>query len=235
MSQYLYAIVDQIPETWQPPAMTVGGCPAIARPLHDVFVISSRVERVPPPGPRALALHRDVVVSAMDAPALLPLPFGTVTPDDQIERWLDARWDVVEPALDRVRDRVEMSVKLLRLDGDASATDRRRRPDGTPRTADATRLRALGDRLVEQASIEPWCYRPSGSDANVAAVVAFLMARAEVDGFLARIAPIAAHASGVAVVPTGPWPAYSFAPPLDPGPSAWASFSAGVHLLDRAG
>ena len=101
----------------------ISGCPAVARPVHDVVVIASRVERVPLVGPRALAIHRDIVTAAMDAPALLPLPFGTLIADDQVERWLEARWETVEATLERVRGRVEMSVKLLRLDG--------REPHGT--------------------------------------------------------------------------------------------------------
>jgi hypothetical protein len=233
MSQYLYAIADRLPDAWQPPAMTVGGCPAIARAVHDVVLIASRVERIPPAGPRALAMHRDIVTSAMAAPALLPCPFGTVIADDQVERWLEARWEAVEATLERVRGRVEMSVKLLRLDGYGGVTERRRRSEWTPGAADALRLRALGDRLVEQADIEDWCYRPSGGDVNAAAAVAFLMTRNEVEGFLTRIAPIAAHASGVAVVPTGPWPAYSFVPPLDRAPSAWSTVPAAAQLLDR--
>jgi Gas vesicle synthesis protein GvpL/GvpF len=233
MSLYLYAIVDRLPETWQPPTMTIGGCPAVARPVHDVVVVASQVERIPLVGPRALAIHRDIVTSTMGAPALLPLPFGTLIADDQVERWLEARWETVEATLERVRGRVEMSVKLLRLDGHANPTERRRHPDRTLGAAEAMRLRALGDRLIEQAEIEDWCYRPSGSDVNAAAAVAFLMGRADVDGFLTRIAPIAAHARGVAVVPTGPWPAYSFVPSLDRIPSSWATVPAGVHLLDR--
>jgi hypothetical protein len=48
--------------------------------------------------------------------------------------------------------------------------------------------------------------------------VAFLVPRLEVPDFLTRIAPIASRASGVAVVPTGPWPAYSFVPTLGAAP-----------------
>lgn len=39
----------------------------------------------------------------------------------------------------------------------------------------------------------------------------FLVPRDEVGALLARIAPVASRAAGIAVVPTGPWPAYSFA------------------------
>src|SRR5262249_3120854 len=48
---------------------------------------------------------------------------------------------------------------------------------------------------------------------------------------LARIAPVASRAVGVAVGPTGPWPAYSFVPAFDRPP---LSSSAGPPPLDRA-
>ena len=49
--------------------------------------------------------------------------------------------------------------------------------------------------------------------------VAFLVPRPDLTGFLSRIAPVASRAVGVAVVPTGPWPPYSFVPPLERAPS----------------
>ena len=42
----------------------------------------------------------------------------------------------------------------------------------------------------------------------------------EAAGFLARIAPVASHAAGVAVVTTGPWAPYSFVPDLGRAPLA---------------
>jgi hypothetical protein len=42
----------------------------------------------------------------------------------------------------------------------------------------------------------------------------------EVDAFLTRIAPIASRAPGIAVVPTGPLPPYSFVPVFDRFPLA---------------
>jgi hypothetical protein len=96
-----------------------------------------------------------------------------------------------------------MNVKLLRLSADGPARGE---------------LRALGERLVERASVETWRYRPAESAGNVGASVAFLLPAAEVPAFLTRIAPVASHAVGAAVVPTGPWPAYSFVPAFDQRP-----------------
>jgi hypothetical protein len=80
-----------------------------------------------------------------------------------------------------------------------------------------------------------WRYRPSGSAGNVAASLAFLVPRGEVAGLLARIAPIASHAAGIAVVPTGPWPPYSFVPALGRTRTGWTPSQAFHAAGRRAG
>jgi hypothetical protein len=55
----------------------------------------------------------------------------------------------------------------------------------------------------------------AGRRGNAAITLAFLLPRAEVTTFLTRIAPVAARAGDVAVVPSGPWPAWTFVPPLE--------------------
>ena len=74
--------------------------------------------------------------------------------------------------------------------------------------------------ILGRAGVEPWRYRPAGTGGNVVASVAFLVPRTDLAEFLARIAPVASRATGVAVVPTGPWPAYSFVPAFDRSPRA---------------
>jgi hypothetical protein len=75
-------------------------------------------------------------------------------------------------------------------------------------------LRAFAERLVERAALPQWRYTACGSGVSLGATLAFLVPRGEVQEFLARIAPLASRAAGLAVVPGGPWPAYSFAPSL---------------------
>src|SRR5262249_19917438 len=102
--------------------------------------------------------------------------------------------------------------------------------------ADDRRLRELGDQIVERAALAQWRYRPAGTAGNVVASVAFLVPRSELADFLARIAPVASHAVGVAVVPTGPWPAYSFVPALDrPPPASSAVPPPGARAPARRG
>jgi hypothetical protein len=179
------------------------------QPFRELLLVSSPVASPPPRTPGAEAGHDDVVGSLLEASAVLPFRFGTVVAEAELERWLEARWPRIRAGLAELRGRVEMSVRLLQLD------------QVTPDSA--TALRALADRLVERAGQTVWRYCPAGRGVNLTASVVFLVPREEVPAFLARIAPVAARAENMAVVPTGPWPAYSFTPPLGDGASVAAA------------
>ena len=208
MNQYLYAIVDRMPTAWRPPTSGLGDASVVPRRVHDVVVLGSLLETVPPPTPRTLAVHNDIVATVIDAAALVPFPYGTMVPSAELSDWVAGHRALVATALASVRDCVEMSVKLLRLD---CAVEER-----GPRSAEPGRaLQELADTLVDRAGLPQWRYRPTGTSANVAASIAFLVPRAELADFLARIAPVASRATGVAVVPTGPWPPYSFVPDFE--------------------
>lgn len=207
--RYLYAIVHGLPKAWRPPAAGIGGA-VVAQPFRELVVISSPVALPPARTPSAAASHDEVVASLLDAPAVLPFKFGTVVPEAALASWLEARWTRIRAGLAEVGGQVEMSVRLLQLD---------QQPRATAGACDVTAkaLRGLADRLVERAGLSAWRYCPSGRGDNLTASVVFLVPREDVPAFLARIAPVAARAGNMAVVPTGPGPAYSFAPPLEEG------------------
>ena len=236
MNHYLYALVDRLPPGWPRPPSGIGGAAVVPQLVDDVVVLSSTLESVPPASPRTLAVHHDVVGSVMEAAALLPFHYGTTVPSAALSEWLAARRATVSAALTAVRDCVEMSVKLLRLD---RAIDQQlaRTRRGTAERSDTPpgehELRALAEALVERAGLPRWSYRPSGSGGNVVGSVVFLVPRPELTAFLSRIAPIASHAVGVAVVPTGPWPPYSFVSPLDRTPSGRLVVPPGLDAADR--
>jgi hypothetical protein len=235
VNHYLYAIVDRLPGRWRPPAAGIGGASIVPRRLHDVVVLGSLLDLVPPANPRTLALHHDVVATLVDAPAALPFRYGTAVPTLQLPDWVAANRALIAAGLAAVRGCVEMTVKLLRLDGTVThqlaGRDRAGRSDG----AAERELRALAEALAERAGVRQWQYQPSGSAGNVAAAVAFLVPRADVPGFLARIAPVASHAAGVAVVPTGPWAPASFAPALDGAAEARPGHGSLVGATRRVG
>lgn len=194
---YLYAIVDRLPAAWRPPTAGIAGAPIVPRRTGELVVLSSLLDAVPPAGPRALALHQDVVATVVDAGAALPFRYGVTVPAGELEAWLAGHRASVTAALGTVRGCVEMTVKLLGLE-----------PGPGERG-----LQALAEALAERAGLPQWRYRPAAG--NGAAAVAFLVPRSDLAGFLARIAPVASHAAGIAVVPTGPWAPYSFVPDLD--------------------
>ena len=217
MYRYLYAIADRLPAAWRPPDASVGGSVELQR-LGDLVVLVSRLDRLPEANARTLALHHDVVATTLDASGTVPFRFGVVVAANDLDAWLAAHTPLINTTLVQLRGCVEMNVKLLRLHcGHSIDRTCRECADGAP---GVVQLRELGERLVTQAGIERWRYRSPGGGSNVAGSVAFLVARAEIDAFLARIAPIASRATGIAVVPTGPWPPYSFVPNFDRFPAA---------------
>ncbi|HEU5196917.1 MAG TPA: GvpL/GvpF family gas vesicle protein [Methylomirabilota bacterium] len=216
MNHYLYAIVDRMPTAWHPPTSGLGDASVVPRRVHDVVILGSLLDIAPPATPRTLAIHHDIVATVIEATALLPFRYGTLVPAVELGDWMAGRRAVVDAALAAVRDRVEMSVKLLRLDCTVDPRERR----GAEPGPGARELQALAEALVERAGLPQWRYRPTGATGNVAASIAFLVPRPEMADFLARIAPIASRAAGVAVVPTGPWPPYSFVPDLERSPLA---------------
>jgi hypothetical protein len=222
---YMYAVVEGLPPAWRPPPAVVSAASVDRHRLGPLLLLGSTLDAVPPANPKTLALHHDVVASTLDAPAVLPFRYGTAVADGDADAWLAGHRAALEAALAQVRGCVEMSVKLLRLDSGLEQ-------QGGPGEGE---LRALAEQLVDRAGIEQWRYRPAGSGGNVVASVAFLLPRAELAEFLARIAPIASRALGVAVVPTGPWPAYSFVPTFDRPPLAVAPPSPRSSPARRAG
>jgi hypothetical protein len=218
MYEYLYAAVERLPRAWRPPSAGFCGAQPASRRVGDVVVITNRVDALPVSTPRTLALHHDVVAATMGAEAVMPFRFGTLVPAGELDRWITARAARILTSFAQLRGQVEMNVKLLRLtcgdNGTPAALSTPPRADRLlgPGPPD---LRPLAEALADRAELPHWRYRVFATASNVAASVAFLVPRHEVSTFLSRIAPVASRAVGVAVVPTGPWPAYSFVPALD--------------------
>lgn len=225
MYQHLFAIVDRLPVSWRPPDSALGRVHLCS--VNGLDVLAGACERVPSANARTLAQHHEIVAAAMDADALLPFRFGTVVRDDDLPCWVAARAGRIRATLARLRGSIEMRVQLLRLH--CGHGGERSCPECAGGAPDAGDLRRLADTLVERAGIERWQFRASSNGENVAGAVAFLVPRDEIEAFLGRIAPVASRAAGIAVVPSGPWPAYSFIGSLErlllaragtPGPRA---------------
>jgi len=206
--RYVYAVADGVPRRWRPPCEGVDGASVLGIRVDTLMLVASPLVSPPPVTPRVVARHQEVVASLLEARAVLPFPPGTTVAEADVGAWLQSRLRRVREALDDVADCVEMTVRMLRLDASPGR-------DG----ASGERLRAVADRLVERAGLPRWRYRPSARD-GWGASLAFLVPRGDVPAFLAHIAPVAARAEGLAVVPTGPSAPWSFAPSLDETPVA---------------
>ncbi|HUF93804.1 MAG TPA: GvpL/GvpF family gas vesicle protein [Candidatus Limnocylindria bacterium] len=233
MDDYLYALVEGLPPAWRAPASGVGGAAVTVRRHGERFLIMAAVDSVPAASARTLAVHHEVVASALDAQAVLPFRYATLAGTLGADAWLAGRRDAIESSLALIRGSVEMTVKLLRLD--CSVPQHPAAGAGGGGSPDERELRRLGEHLIAHAGLPHARYRPAGTAGNVAASVAFLVPSPEVPAFLTRIAPIASRATGLAVVPTGPWPAYSFVPPFDRLPLARAAPTAPLSVERRAG
>jgi hypothetical protein len=192
--EYLYAVVDRLPRRWRAPGRGVAGTTVRARRIEDVVAVSSRMIALPPRTLAALGQHEDVVQALIDAEAVVPLGFGTAVAD--VDAWVRARLGLLHEALDRLRGSVEMRVRLLGLDPGL--------PDGV--------LAEVAERVVQSTGLPPARCRARRRALDTE--LAFLVPRNQVDAFLTRLAPVAARAAGVAVVPAGPAPPYHFAPAL---------------------
>ncbi len=212
-SDYLYAIVQGLPRRWRPPTSGVGAATVVARSVRDVVLITSLIDAAPRRTPMTIALHEEVVSSTLEAEAVLPLEFGTVTTALHFDAWLVAHLGFVRAHLGRLRRHVEMTIRLVSL---------------APTVGSSALLRATAECLLERAGLPEWRYRDDGPT-GLSSSLAFLVPRDAISDFLARIAPVAARARAVAVVPTGPCAPLSFSPQLRTA-LAWAD-----RCLARAG
>lgn len=197
---HLHAVVDGLPGGWRPPPDLAGAHRTLARPVGDFHLVATGVEQPLGRTPRVVAHHHDVIASLLEARGVLPLGVGTVVPAAELPDWLATRLLAINSGLMTVRGKVEMRVRLVRLDAV--------RVDGT------ARFRAFAESLVERADLPMWRYTTSGREDSASAALAFLLPREAIGEFLTRLAPVASRAVELAVVFSGPWAPYSFAPGL---------------------
>ncbi|MBM3221815.1 MAG: hypothetical protein FJZ38_24625 [Candidatus Rokubacteria bacterium] len=214
MLHHLYGILERPPLASRVPDVGVDDRPVLVRRFGPFAVLSTLVERTPRATPCAIARHHDVLAAVAAPGPLFPLPYGVGVPLGALEAWLAGRAASLHAGLRLVRGCVEMHVSVLALHFG----------DGDP-----VRLCKIADRVAEATGVTSWRSRVSGRGGNAAITLAFLVPRTEVPGFLARIAPIASRAGDLAVVPSGPWPAFTFVPSLD-GPAPAGAERAAVPV-----
>jgi hypothetical protein len=177
--------------------------------------------------------HDDVVKAVATEAAVAPMRLATIfVDDDSLRRRLDEWHHALDVVLDRVDGRHEWSVKVI---APTPGTEAATVPDDAPTSgADYLRLKklaaeqratratraeqeaqevhaALAGEAVASRVLAPQDARLAGYEGTMFLNAAYLVERADADGF-ARSAAACAHAHpGLAVDVRGPWPPYSFA------------------------
>jgi hypothetical protein len=195
----VYAIADR------PPALAVLGAlgePVRALPAGPFFALAGEVDRPPELTAEMVRAHEAAVRRLAGAcPALLPVRFGSFA--GQVD--LSAREAELLEALELVRGREQMT---LRVFGEAPPADRR---SGTAYLESLRRSRSLPELDPLRAALEP-LVRAERTEAHrgpLLASVYHLIDRGRAPEYLRALAGVALE---VRVAPSGPWPAWSFAP-----------------------
>ena len=163
--------------------------------------------------------HEIVIRISASVDDVLPVRFGARVEEEELGQLVAMRRDVIHRALDLVRGRVQMTVRIR---GEEASNDRPASPTITPSTGTAyleARRSAAARPLTPMASA-------------VAAAVRHLAVSEKVDGPPGRASTTLYHlidkhrveeynealssVQSPALTVTGPWPAFAFAPDLWP-------------------
>jgi hypothetical protein len=161
--------------------------------------------------------HEAVVEALMQAPAVLPMRFGSSAADEPAVRaLLRERRSEFTAALDRVRDKEELGVRaVFHEPQQAQPTAVSAAGPGTvymlSRLEQERRSAATATRIHEPlAAIARESTRRTGSPSAGVLNAAYLVDRDMIDAFRTRVEELAEDVDEAALVCTGPWPPYSF-------------------------
>jgi hypothetical protein len=195
----VYALSDEPPRTEVPGAL---GEPVRALPAGALFALAGEVAQPPELSADAVRAH-DAAVRRLAAacPALLPVRFGSVA--DELD--FSGREAELLEALELVRGREQMT---LRVYGEPEQADR---GSGTAYLESLRRSRSLPALDPLRAALGPLvrAERTEPHGGPLVASVYHLVDRGSAPEYLRVLAGVALT---VRVAPSGPWPAWSFAP-----------------------
>jgi hypothetical protein len=196
-------------------AVGIAGERVMAVRAGRLTAVVGQVRRIPRPTPDRLRSY-DAVVRALSrtAPAVLPARYGTqVREVEELSAILMSRQASLRRQLARVRNRVQMTVRVV--DADAP----RGEPEEAPRASGTAYLRgrAAARRVPAfdplRVAVRRWVRDERVERRGPVATVYQLIPRGSV-GAYRRALDRAAAAAGARIVVSGPWPPYAFADPL---------------------
>lgn len=211
---YAYGIADATPGL-PPPVPGIDGAPLEVLETSGVVVLYSRQDSLRlRPSPELVLQHERVLEAVMVHAPVLPMRFGTrLDSTDQLADAIAGRAGALRSALDHVRGRVELGVRVV---------EREPQPDRPPPPASGRDyVLSLAAAHRRQARVAADIHRPLAALATDAAlrersmspallVASYLVEIPRVDGFRRAANELAAAHRDLRVTVTGPWPAYSF-------------------------
>jgi hypothetical protein len=175
----------------------------LAVDLDGFFALAGEVDEAPPMTAEALRAHEAAVRRLADAcEALLPARFGSVVDDVDVE----GRRDELLEALALVRGREQMTLRVY------GAQTPRERASGTAYLESRRRERSVPELDPLRDAVRPLvrAERIEAHDGtDLRASVYHLVPRGSSVDYLRAVQSVSLS---VRVVPSGPWPAWSFAP-----------------------
>jgi hypothetical protein len=224
---WIYGICDR-PELSPPRRRGLAQAPLEGICEGDLLAVISR--HTDPPGDPALDalwVHERVVEQIMADRAVLPMRFGTRLRDDgAVKEVLAARHQEFVATLERVRGRVEVSVRAMQPPGARAADPAPVATSGREYLEARLRNGRAGDRAA-QTLHEPLARMAVESSRRPARAAdellraSYLIDSAALARFRANVERLQRTHPDMAILCTGPWPPYSFvaAPALPPTPA----------------
>jgi len=216
---YVYALVDARPAPPSPQGEGHGGAPLCVVSRGAVAAVCSHHDHLelPVEGDH-LWRHERVAETLMEDHAVLPVRFGTTVADeDALAAMLHEREAEFCGAFERVRGRVEISVRVLWTPPEAEA-DPSAATTGPGRAYIYGRLAARNAAAALAESVHAGlAARAVEARYDVSATprlllsAAYLVERDGVSGFLEAVDEAAHRHPEVELLCTGPWPAHTFA------------------------
>jgi hypothetical protein len=217
---WVYGICDR-PELAPPRRRGLAQAPLDGLREGDVLAVFSRHSApVGEPAPDALWAHERVVERLMTDRAVLPMRFGSTLPDEgALRRFLADEQASLLGALARIGDRVELAVRVVRELAEGALVEPAAMNGSTPSGREWLLGKLRDGRRAERAAAvlhEPLTalaaeareQPPRGPDEVLRN--AYLVERRMVPRFRAVVERLQRAHPDVAILCTGPWPAYSF-------------------------
>jgi hypothetical protein len=215
---YAYGIAEPTPGL-PPSRRGIGGATLRVLETSDLAVVYSRHRSLRPrPSPALVLQHERVLEAVMARAPVLPLRFGAqLDTADQLAEAVAGRRRELRSALDRVRGRVEIGVRVLPNAPPSPVTSPSRPspPSGRAYLQSVAAAHRRNERVADaihrplHALAAASVVRPRSTPPALM-VATYLVDTRQVDDFRRLGGELAAAHRDLRVAVTGPWPPYSF-------------------------